>query len=740
MANADKLRGNAGRGSARRGGAGRGAAAPCSRRWREWAPLMALGGLILAGFGPVFWAGFVWDDSVFLLEARPVREWGGLLDIWFNPASMAEGHYWPLVYTAFWLEHKLWGFNPLGFHAVNLLLHWLNTALLLRLLQRLAVPGAWLAAAVFAVHPAHAEPVAWVISRKDLLASLFYLLAAGCWLRYRSRPTARAYLALLGLFVAGMLSKSFVVTLPAMLLVAAWWRHGRIVKTDVLQTMPLFLIGAFIAIGDLIFYFERAVLHFDYSFAERLIIAGKALWFYAGKLLWPQPLPVIYPKWDVDPGQLLNWLPLLLAAALAIGLHLARGRIGRGPLAGALFFAITLSPVLGFANNSYMGISFVADRYQYLASAGILTVLAAGAAMLYRRLEAAARRGAFADAAAGRNGAATFADGRDGAELRAAWLHDAIRCAAAILAAALLAIYGALSFQQAQAYRDPLIFFNHIRTHNPGEYHGHYNYGLALMERKRYEEAEAPTRRAIEIAPESSAAHQNLAVITHNLGRHDETLAALKQATELAGKQTAEQYYHIGHVAAQVERYDEAERFLLRALAMEPGHREAEDTLVFAYLDAGRYADALALRPGIGAALQRIAGAQIKEGRFEDAAGNYRRAAAIEPENAQVRANLNYALSQLAVENFTERRFQKALELFREITALDPGNAEAHSNLGSALAQLGRFREALASFERALAIDPQLESAGYNRRLALEKLRAQPENGAPPPSKPAPEQ
>ena len=707
-----------------------------------------LAAMVVAAFWPALNAAFVWDDSIFLLEAEPVQEWGGLWDIWFNPSSMAEGHYWPLVYSSFWLEHKLWGYNAAGFHATNLLLHIVNSLLLWGLAKRLALPGAWLVAAVFALHPVHAEPVVWVISRKDLLGALFYLLAAGAWLNYKE--TGRGDLLVMGLFVAGLLSKSFVVTLPAALLALAWWQAGRITRVDLAQTAPLFLVGLAITAFDLWFYFGRALLAFDHSLAERLIIAGKSLWFYAGQLLWPHPLPIIYPRFDVNPWTLWNWLPLLGALALALGLWLARGRIGRGPLAGALFFAITLSPALGLANNSYMAITFVADRYQYLASAGLLAAGVAGAVLGWRWLAALAWGGAggAGSGAADRagQGDADWARASGGARPWRRWLA---RYGAGALAAALLAVYGALCFRQAEVYRDALAFFGHIRTLNPGEYHGHYNLGLALMERGRYAEAEEPTRRAIALEPESSSAHQNLAVIMHNLGRYDETLAALRQATSLADKRTAEQFYHLGHIAAQVAHYEEAEEYLRQALDLEPDHLEAKQELLFVYLDAGRHEDARALRPGLEETLRQGAAVHYSQGEPEEALRLYRHLAALAPGRAEDQAALGGlllelgraqeaqasleralaldpealgALAQLATLHFKAGRFGQAEALFARVLALQPDNAEAHSNLGSALAQAGRYAEAIARFERALELDPGLASARANLDLARARL------------------
>ena len=119
----------------------------------------------------VLWGDFIWDDLP-MIGTFAVRDPGGLRTIWFSPAEIeAEGHYWPLTYSVFWLQHKLWGFAPAGFHAVNVLLHTANTLLLWKLMRRLAVPGAWLVAAVFAVHPVHVESVAWVMELKDVLSA-----------------------------------------------------------------------------------------------------------------------------------------------------------------------------------------------------------------------------------------------------------------------------------------------------------------------------------------------------------------------------------------------------------------------------------------------------------------------------------------------------------------------------------------------------------------------------------------
>ena len=210
---------------------------------RAVAGIAALALLVLASYFPALSGGFVWDDVIFS-EEPVIHRWSGLWNIWFSPADIRnEGHYWPVVYTTFWLEHKLWGLAPFGYHFVNLVLHLVNGLLVWRAALRLAVPGAWALAAVFAVHPLHVESVAWVIERKDLLSALFYLSAVLAWIRFTETPRPARYCLVLGLFTAGLLSKSVVVTLPAALIVWHWWKRGTMTATDWLRLAPLFACG-----------------------------------------------------------------------------------------------------------------------------------------------------------------------------------------------------------------------------------------------------------------------------------------------------------------------------------------------------------------------------------------------------------------------------------------------------------------------------------------------------------------
>ena len=496
---------------------------------------VALGLLVIVPYLPaMLWGDFVWDDNLYI-KVDPVRDVSGLWKIWFSPSDLGrEEHYWPLVYTTFWLEHKLWGFAPTGYHIVNVLLHLVNTLLLWHLLRRLAIPGSWVVAAVFAVHPLHVESVAWIIERKDVLSGLFYLGAALAWMRFVEQPRRGRYAGALALYAAGLLSKSIVVTLPAVLLIWHWWKQGRVISTDLLRLVPFFAVGLIITVGDLSFYRSGSSTSFDYSLAERTLIAARALWFYAGKLLWPASLAVIYPLWDIRVADLLAWGHLIAAVALVVILWHFRQRIGRGPLAGVLFFAVTVSPVLGFVDYSFMEMSFVADRFQYLAGIGIMTVVIAAAACGIRRLSNMWQKGALTGVAV------------------------------------MLAVLGMLTWRQASIYRDNETFWQHVVILNPQARIAHVNLGAALYMQERYEEAETRLRSAIVLDPQSYDAYLNLSNALYMQERYVEALEAARVAVQQRPDLAATVHTGLGVVLAVLERYDEALKSFDQALSLDP--------------------------------------------------------------------------------------------------------------------------------------------------------------------------
>ena len=511
--------------------------------------ILALGLLVVGSYVPAFFAGFVWDDEI--ITEAVVRDWSGLRHIWFSPTEIKrEGHYWPLVYTTFWLEHKLWGYAPTGYHVVNVVLHLGNALVLWRLARQLTVSGAWLLAAVFAVHPLHVESVAWVIERKDLLSTLFYLAAFSTWVHFVEEPRPefgwRRYLLALALFVLGLLCKSIVVTLPAALLIWHWWQRGRVTGVDLLRLAPFFAVGLIVVVADTLFYYSRETISLGYVMVERVLIAAHALWFYAGKLLWPVGLAVIYPHWDVSAANPLDWAYVVAAVALAVGLWFLRHRIGRWPLAGVLFFAVTLTPVLGFVDFGYMQFSFVADRYQYLAGIGVTAVLV---------------------------GAAAHGAGR---------LPETWQKGAAGVAAVILILLGTLTWQQAGVYRDEVTFFTHVVSYNPTARGAQQNLGHALLAVQRPEEALAASLIATEQDPDDIKAHANVGVALIRLGRLDEAERRLRHTLKLDPRSVIV-IQNLGESLRKQGRFEEALEFYRTATQMDSGnalpHAAMGDTL-----------------------------------------------------------------------------------------------------------------------------------------------------------------
>jgi Tfp pilus assembly protein PilF len=359
-----------------------------SRFYTLW-PGLVLAALVVGCFAPVANCNFIWDDNDYVTENRQLRTLDGLQKIWLEPRATPQ--YYPLVHTTFWCEYQLWQLNPLGYHLVNVAIHAATAILLWRLLRQLSVPGSWWIAAIFAIHPVQVESVAWITERKNVLSGMCYLLAAGSYVRWAKwgqgatseKPSWTWYGLALAFYVAALLSKTVTVSLPAALLLVAWWKDPLSLRRHVVALIPFFAIG--IPMAMLTAWLERNQVGasgeaFHYGLAERIFLAGRIPWFYAQKLLWPSELSFIYPRWNLEAFRW--WWLLWTAATLALVIGLAAAtqkwgsRLGRGPLVAVLFFGGTLFPALGFFNVYPFKYSFVADHFQYLASIGIIALVA----------------------------------------------------------------------------------------------------------------------------------------------------------------------------------------------------------------------------------------------------------------------------------------------------------------------------------------------------------------------------
>src|SRR5579859_751838 len=275
-----------------------------------WLLALAIVAITFMAYQPVWSAGFIgWDDYTYVTEERALRSLDGLKRIWVQPGTTPQ--YYPLVYTTFWLEYHFWKLQPSGYHLVNILLHALNAVLLWFVLRTLRIPGSWYAAAVFALHPVCVESVAWITELKNTQSGLFFFLSMLCFLRFRplNGPGTvcvydwRYYPLVIVFFLCALLSKTATCPLPAVLMLLVWWKTGRIERRDILALAPLFALG--VASGFTTSWMEKhyagiSGADWELSFVQSCLVAGRALWFYAGKLFCPRNLIFIYPRWEID--------------------------------------------------------------------------------------------------------------------------------------------------------------------------------------------------------------------------------------------------------------------------------------------------------------------------------------------------------------------------------------------------------------------------------------------------------
>ncbi len=637
---------------------------------RGWLLAAALLAATLVAYGPALRGEFLWDDDAHVTRPE-LRSWQGLGRIWFELGATQQ--YYPLLHTAFWIQWHLWGDSTLGYHVVNVVLHVAVAALGALVLRRLEVPGASLAAAIFALHPVHVESVAWLTELKNTLSAVFYLSAALLYLRFDESRHGRWYGAAFALFLLGLLSKTVTATLPAALLVIFWWQRGRLSwRRDVLPLAPWFVLGALA--GVFTAAVERKLIgaegaSFDLTAVERCLIAGRALWFYLGKLAWPADLMFIYPRWNIDATAW--WQYLFPAAALALfgGLWLLRRR-ARGPLAGMLFFAGTLFPALGFLNVYPFRYSFVADHFQYLASWGVISLAAAGIAVWLARLQR--------------------------------WQHP-VGYAVGIV---LLAVLAGLTRQQSRLYAGFETLFRTTIDRNPTCWMAHNNLGIALAERGQVDEASGHFRRALEIKPDHAEAHNNLSLALQRQGKLDEAIAHARIALRF-NPNYAECHFHLGNTLSQQGQVAEAIGHFQRALEIRPDYPKAHINLGIALLgqrhldEAERhFRRALEIEPDYIGARQNLGVALYEQGKTREALDQWRDVLGRQPDQVAILNRCAWILAtdpDAAIRNGAEAT-ALAERAVRQTQARD---ATVLDTLAAAYAEAGRFAEAVQTAQMA---------------------------------------
>jgi tetratricopeptide (TPR) repeat protein len=693
--------------------------------------LLVLAGLVLvtlAAYFPVWHGGMLWDDDAHLTRAS-LRSLSGLWRIWFDLGATQQ--FYPVAHSAFWVMHRLWGDSTLGYHLVNIVLHACSAWLVFLILRRLAIPGAMLAAAIFALHPVEVESVAWMTELKNTLSGVCYLAAMLTYLKFDSSRARRAYLTALALFVLALLSKTVTATLPAALLVVFWWQRGTLRwREDVVPLVPFFGVG--VALGLLTAWVERTQIGaegaaFQFTIVERCLIAGRAFWFYLGKLAWPANLTFIYPRWHVSQQAAWQFVYPLLAIALAMVLWMYRKR-SRAPLAAILFFAGTLFPALGFFNVYPFLYSFVADHFQYLAGLGPIVLFAAAVATIATRwpIRSMAIVAAAAFIVCAPAAVLTWNQTHEYADAETLYRTTLERNPDCWMAYINL---GKLRQDEARGRgNDPALLeearsmFQKAVSIDPGISQAHNNLGTLLLMMGRDEEALAEFRKALDLKPSDPEVHQNMSLTLQRLGRTDEAAAEAQASLKLRPNQAAA-HLTLADALQSQGRLDEAIREYAAALLLAPDDAEARNNYGSALAKAGRLDEAAAqfqegvrLNPLAFHALNNLGSLELQRGRPEDAAGHFRAAIAIQPDFAPAYRNLGTALDAMG-------RHDEAIGAFREAIEYQPDSAEAHNDLGIALAETDRFQEAVVEFREAVRLKPDFADARANLARAQSMIK-----------------
>jgi tetratricopeptide (TPR) repeat protein len=707
------------------------------RRWQAAVPGLAILLLVVAAFLPALRGQFIWDDDYNIIKSVPLRTLAGLWRIWFEPGATQQ--YYPLTHTSFWLDYHLWGLHPMAYHAENILLHAISAVLVWRILGRLGVRGAWLGAALFAVHPVCVESVAWITERKNTLAGVCFLAsvlaAIEFWLPAqnpepeRHRPVGahtknklgkrgslspqewpsiengaavsaketevskqifgpwKFYWLALAFYLCALASKTATVGLPGVILLLAWWKRGRFVMKDGILLVPFLALGLGMALITISIEHRLMLIganaeEWDFSLAQRCLIAGRALWFYLGKLFWPHPLMFVYPRWELETAPWPGYVAVATAVAGFLWLWRNRRGWGRPVLAAAGYFIILLFPVLGFFNVFFFRYSFVCDHFQYLAAIGPLAGAAAGITLGMGRLT------------------------KEQPLLKPA------------LGGAVLFVLGGLTWRQTAVYHDLETLWRDSLARNPAAWMAHDNLGTYLSQAGRFEEADTHYRRAIQLRP-------NDHVACYNLGLESAMQGNLDQAAQYFAKTLAIcpgyalAHYQLGNVLTRQGKLDEALREYTTALQANPGLALGHFNLAALLarkgdLDAAirEYSETSRLDPDFASAPFGLGNVLAGKGKLNEAVEAYTRALEIQPAYAAAHAGLGRVLAARGNRDEAILHYRKALEI-------DPNSVDALVNLGNALVTQGQFEEAVSFYRTALRFDSNSPVIHYNLAVAL---------------------
>src|SRR6266513_2536678 len=678
-----------------------------SSRGRALIFAVVLVAVTIFAYRPAWHGGFLWDDDAYIINNELLTAPHGWQRIWFSLDSPSQ--YFPLTYSTFRIEHALWGLNTTGYHWVNLLLHVGNALLVWAVLARLRVPGSWLAAAIFALHPVQVESIAWIAERKNVLMGFFFLLTLLAWIAFVDERIRRPwifYCLALIFYALALSAKATACTLPAALFLILWLQKNPIRMRRLMQIVPFVVLG--VGMGLLAVWWERyhqgtnrAVFPF-LSPIERILVASRAVWFYLSKIFWPSNLTFIYPRWNISPADLLDYVWLLAGIAACVVIYFLRRYFQRSVEVAAAFFVATLSPVLGFIMLFTFRYTFVADHYQYLACIGPIALVSAGVVSLADMLQ-----------------------------------HYRVF----ILTAALfvVATLGVLTWRQSAMYGDIETLWRITLKRNPECWMAHTNLGIVLLQKGQLDDGIAQYRAALQMQPDSWDAEYNLGTALVTKGEVDEAILHCERAVAMQPNDPDSQV-SLGDALLHKKRVDEAIVHYQNALGTRPDYSLAHYGLGRAFLEKGEADNAiqhcrtaLVIRPDDADCHTVLAVALEEKGETPEAIHHYEKALVIFPKSISALTNL--AWLRATSSNEALRNGNQAVTLAGQADELSGGtNTIVLRTLAAAYAETGQFAKAIESSrtalqlarvhaDQSLAVELEQQKAVYELRLPYRETR-----------------
>jgi protein O-mannosyl-transferase len=620
----------------------------------------AFGGLLvvltLAVYAQTLWFGFITiDDSYYAAENPRIQLGLSPAGVVWSFTTVHDANWIPLTWLSLMLDTSLFGFRPAGYHLTNVLLHAANTVLLFAALLAATDSRGRSAfvAALFALHPLHVESVAWIAERKDVLSTFFGLLATLTYVLWAKRAQARWLVAAVLCFVASLMAKQTLVTLPFVLLLLDFWPLGRLragiksappqsaeprneeravnvqrpqdnlanaprtARRLLAEKIPFFAVAiAFSAIALFAQKHGGGVKNLaDFPFRERLLNALVVYVAYLGKIFWPFNLAIYYPHPHAELSLMAATLSaLLLLATSAVAIVCARRR--PYVLVGWCWYLGTLVPMIGLVQ---VGTQQMADRYTYFPAIGIFLAVT----WLICDLATA---------------------GVSDVKKRAIGVNI-LRTVAAV-ATVLLAF---LAYRQVRYWHDSATLLRHSQESTVENRRAHQLLGSALIEAGATSEGIAELETAVRMDESSPAAHSALGAGLQTAGRPDEAAAHYERALALNGPDP-DVFYNLARIQIERHDYKTARQNLLHAVDINPDHVDAYTWLGTADLELGDYREtitasqrALSLNPKSIRARHNLAIALMASGRLDDAIRQFETLVSLLPDDAEARQNLDRA-------------------------------------------------------------------------------------------------